>query len=531
MSYFDTMTDAELYSWLGENDPGGAWSTSDPNFADLDRADLVRNVKEIAGYEPCSCCGHLVAERTQRVDIPMQNGSVAMVCDDCDGAGGLPSEQISAILDKRNCGLNADWCVSAWQMTPGDLCTDGAVFLLDNEDSTLSLVIRFFGGGFDEGGGINPGHIIHLATEPCTPDGLQDLRNVVALAWSFRQSMQNFVPMRDLRRIDAANASEVGGPLSDTCHSHDYIDANMVMCSAFEAQLQREHDASSQIDADLQNRAWQLAKLQGFSDFDDAAVREALYSLFKYDVRDPHCDLAEDVNITDTFTFRMAASAEPTGGLTYAEAVAHEWFCANTQHEPVESPEDIVACGACDGDWPRRRLELGTAFGIEMMICPWCDGREEHPDRIKNRKAFLAAAQHVAEGLGVLATLWDDCFEPDEFDHYPFGKDITDQWDHVTAWVVEVDAKTHPPLVDGFNVGDRVRFAKLHDPGMNAGGEAIIPAGEFGTVVENSADMLRVQLDLYKPIYKEWDNCVQWTHDDAREGWLPNDGTLKVITD
>ncbi len=51
-------------------------------------------------------------------------------------------------LPIRSCGLNADWCVSAWHVGPGDMPNDNAraqLYVIDNEDGTIAAGWRHDG--------------------------------------------------------------------------------------------------------------------------------------------------------------------------------------------------------------------------------------------------------------------------------------------------------------------------------------------------------------------------------------------------
>lgn len=50
-----------------------------------------------------------------------------------------------------------------------------------------------------------------------------------------------------------------------SCASHDFCDANMVMAAAFEQVIGREFEVGSEADAELWNRAWDVARESGFS--------------------------------------------------------------------------------------------------------------------------------------------------------------------------------------------------------------------------------------------------------------------------
>lgn len=47
--------------------------------------------------------------------------------------------------DNRDCGLNADWCVSAWHIGPSSVPNknNGDFYIVDDEDGTYGIVQRF----------------------------------------------------------------------------------------------------------------------------------------------------------------------------------------------------------------------------------------------------------------------------------------------------------------------------------------------------------------------------------------------------
>lgn len=47
---------------------------------------------------------------------------------------------------------------------------------------------------------------------------------------------------------------------ADTCHSHDYVDANECMLDAFELAFDRKAEVESDADMELMNTAWTRAK-------------------------------------------------------------------------------------------------------------------------------------------------------------------------------------------------------------------------------------------------------------------------------
>jgi hypothetical protein len=64
------------------------------------------------------------------------------------GGSAVSASVLDKVLEKlglKNVGLNADWSVSAFQLTPGKAnMTPGIKYLLDNEDGTWSVVRRFY---------------------------------------------------------------------------------------------------------------------------------------------------------------------------------------------------------------------------------------------------------------------------------------------------------------------------------------------------------------------------------------------------
>jgi len=61
--------------------------------------------------------------------------------------------KLTARGDARQCGLNADWSVSAWHLGPSaePNLTDGDMYLTDDEDGYMSLVQRSYGDEMDGG--------------------------------------------------------------------------------------------------------------------------------------------------------------------------------------------------------------------------------------------------------------------------------------------------------------------------------------------------------------------------------------------
>ena len=69
-----------------------------------------------------------------------------------ESPGDEDQEQLATAEFGRHCGLNADWSVMAWHLSPGPANkTSGDFYFLDNEDGTWSIVKRtYVDGGNDE---------------------------------------------------------------------------------------------------------------------------------------------------------------------------------------------------------------------------------------------------------------------------------------------------------------------------------------------------------------------------------------------
>jgi hypothetical protein len=78
----------------------------------------------------------------------------------------------------------------------------------------------------------------------------------------FARILRDELGNRYMREIVARNAAEAD---SRVCHSHDFIDANIVMAEAFERVMGREADTQDGADLDLFNGAWDAAKASGFA--------------------------------------------------------------------------------------------------------------------------------------------------------------------------------------------------------------------------------------------------------------------------
>lgn len=51
---------------------------------------------------------------------------------------------------------------------------------------------------------------------------------------------------------------------AECCHTHDFIDANVVMCSAWRKVMKRKMNLQSDADCALWGAAWMLAKKHNF---------------------------------------------------------------------------------------------------------------------------------------------------------------------------------------------------------------------------------------------------------------------------
>jgi hypothetical protein len=82
------------------------------------------------------------------------------------------------------------------------------------------------------------------------------------LAKAFAEQIRDALTVSQFRKMLADNAAEPAG--SNICHSHDYLDANMVMLAAFQEVYEREPDVQLEADAALWSAAWDLAKRNKF---------------------------------------------------------------------------------------------------------------------------------------------------------------------------------------------------------------------------------------------------------------------------
>ena len=84
------------------------------------------------------------------------------------------------------------------------------------------------------------------------------------IAEAFRKIISEWLDEKTVKAIDSENKSNSDG----TCATHNFCDANMAMMEAFEGfgiDPLPEDDAEREAMTDLWNRAWNIAKEQGFS--------------------------------------------------------------------------------------------------------------------------------------------------------------------------------------------------------------------------------------------------------------------------
>lgn len=86
----------------------------------------------------------------------------------------------------------------------------------------------------------------------------REVRDAINLARLFSQKLEDVVPIRDV--IDRNKAEDE----PSVCHSHDFVDANMVMAAAFEEAFGQQPDVDSVDDANMCSAAWDIAKAADF---------------------------------------------------------------------------------------------------------------------------------------------------------------------------------------------------------------------------------------------------------------------------
>ncbi|MER9524025.1 hypothetical protein NKI96_10615 [Mesorhizobium sp. M0292] len=95
---------------------------------------------------------------------------------------------------------------------------------------------------------------------------MSTIQEKIKLAREFGSMMQAELSPRQFRAMCDANKAEPED--SGICHSHDYVDANMVMLAAFQETFGREpfflNNPKDTIDLEVWNDAWAIAKAADF---------------------------------------------------------------------------------------------------------------------------------------------------------------------------------------------------------------------------------------------------------------------------
>lgn len=84
----------------------------------------------------------------------------------------------------------------------------------------------------------------------------------IRLAREFGSIVQGALNVTQFREMVDRNKAEPDN--SPICHSHDFIDSNVLMADAFESILGRECDPDSESDAELWSDAWSIAVAADF---------------------------------------------------------------------------------------------------------------------------------------------------------------------------------------------------------------------------------------------------------------------------
>ena len=82
------------------------------------------------------------------------------------------------------------------------------------------------------------------------------------LADRFIREMLKSLSVAQLRTVDKRNAAQKDDRI---CHSHDFLDANMVMLEAWDSLTTTEASTMNQRHLAIWNGEWDKAKKQGFS--------------------------------------------------------------------------------------------------------------------------------------------------------------------------------------------------------------------------------------------------------------------------
>lgn len=97
-----------------------------------------------------------------------------------------------------------------------------------------------------------------------------------SLARSFADHLRDHLDTKEFNEAIRLNEADPDSASGKVCHSHDFCDANMVMFDAFKEAIGRSmympwdveagrcKEADLQIDLDLCNEAWTIAKVNRF---------------------------------------------------------------------------------------------------------------------------------------------------------------------------------------------------------------------------------------------------------------------------
>lgn len=89
---------------------------------------------------------------------------------------------------------------------------------------------------------------------------MKPISEKITLARAFGARMQE-LPRAQFRQVIDRNKCESNDLI---CHSHDFVDANMVMLAAFEDVYKRAIDMDNEEELELWNDAWAIAKAADF---------------------------------------------------------------------------------------------------------------------------------------------------------------------------------------------------------------------------------------------------------------------------
>ena len=89
------------------------------------------------------------------------------------------------------------------------------------------------------------------------------------LAKAFREIVRRDLA-NHIAAIDATNSERALNGDGDTCATHDYCDANMLMIQAWESVMGRPMRPHVDSDSALWNQAWQIARATPFAESSNA---------------------------------------------------------------------------------------------------------------------------------------------------------------------------------------------------------------------------------------------------------------------